>query len=1137
VKNCKSCFILLFCYLICTAVTGQQSFGKLKFSRIEVDAGLSNSNVTCFLQDSDGFLWIGTRDGLNKYDGYGFKVYRNDQEDSTSLLKNNIYVLFEDSQKTLWISTRGGGLHYYDKKFDRFVRIKQFSSYCVVASMSEDQQKNLWISGIRNDHAFAAQLDHHSMQWKSFDIFPSTEPVTFLRQKSENEFYVGVRRTGFFKWDKDKNTYQRFLPDLNDHINSMSNGFLRAVQDDQGNFWMTTAEGISKFNTRTEKFKSYTAYNIKDRPSISVILDLCIDGRYLWLGTENGGLLRLDTRTDQFVNFLTDKNDPTSLSDNSVWALYKDHQQRIWIGTFSKGICVLDKMREKFSELNIPLENDIVNAIRIDHKNRFWIGTEGGLVVKDDKLVKYYTHDPNKKESLSSNPVLCIFEDSKQEMWFGTWSGGINKYNEGKNNFTTYGADPNDPDALQDGNVFSIIEYSCTKKLLVSSFRGLNVLIDEKTGKYEHHVDERHVSNNVMSTIYEDSKGNIWTGSNAELNLYDLKTRKRKRYYVGSLNDSTTVGGYVNCILEDKKGRLWVGASNGLHWLRDKEYVGRYSTKDGLPNNIVRGMLEDNKGNLWLSTTQGLSVFNPESKVFKNYDINDGLLSNEFKPNSCFKSKDGKMFFGGKGIIVFSPDSLKENPFLPPVFITDLKLFNKSIVIGGSDNILKQNISETKEISLNHEYNFFTINYVALNFTTSHKNQYAYKLEGFDENWTYVGNQRSATFTNLDAGTYTFHVKACNNDGLWNEKGAKLIIHVLPPWWETWWFRTYIFFIIAGMALGYYWLRVRTIQQQNRRLENLVEVRTKELVIREEEIKAQNYKLFQQREELATQNEELLSSQEEISAQRDLVSMQNAELQEARAIIEDQNKKIMLRNENLEKEVEKRTEKLTEYNQQLEQFAFISAHNLRAPVARILGLGQILDLTGKDIVENKLVCDKIVTTTRELDRVVRDLNTILDVRKDDTSATLELDFKTELEMIKIHLEKDIVETRATIIEDFSKVRSIQTVKPYLDSIIQNLLSNAIRYRHGNRNPIIKISTALIDDYVCLSVQDNGLGIDLKLYGEKLFVLYNRFHLDIEGKGMGLYLVKTQVKALGGKIEVESEVDIGTTFKVYLKNAK
>jgi ligand-binding sensor domain-containing protein/signal transduction histidine kinase len=1135
VKNFRPGLIFLLCYTICITAAGQQSLGKLKFSRIEVNAGLSNSNITCFLQDSNGFLWIGTRDGLNKYDGYDFKVYRNDQEDSTSLLKNNIYVLFEDSHQTLWVSTRGGGLHYYDKKYDRFVRVTQFSSYCVVASISEDQQKNLWISGMRNEHAFAARLDHTSTQWQSFDIFPSAEPVTFFKQKSENEFYVGVRRTGFFKWNKKENTHNRFLPDDNDRTNSMGNGFLRAVLDDKENFWISTADGLTKFNSRTEKFKSYTPYNIKDQPSLSLILDLCVDGHFIWLGTENGGLLRLDTRTDQFSNFLMDKNDPTSLSDNSVWTLYKDHQQRIWVGTFSKGICLLDKMKEKFSELNIPLENDIVNAIRIDHKNRLWIGTEGGLAVKDGNVIRYYKHEPNKTGGLANNPVLSIFEDSRQQMWFGTWAGGINRYDEKKNNFITYGVDTSNPDALQDGNVFSIIEYSRTKQLLISSFRGLNILIDEKIGKFEHHPDERHASNNVMSTIYEDRKGNIWTGSNAELNLYDIKTRKRKRYYVGSLNDSTTVGGYINCILEDKKGRLWVGASNGLHLLKDKEYIIRYSTKNGLPSNIIRGMLEDNQGNLWLSTTQGLSKFNPESQVFKNYDVNDGLLSNEFKPNACFKNKDGKMFFGGKGIIVFHPDSLRTNPYLPSVFITDLKLFNKSVQIGGVDNILKQHIRETKEISLAHDYNFFTINYVALNFTTSHKNQYAYKLDGFDENWTYVGSQRSATFTNLDAGTYTFHVKACNNDGLWNEQGTTLTIHVLPPWWETWWFRTYVFFTITGAALGYYWIRVRTIHQQNKRLENLVSVRTKELILREEEIKAQNYKLLQQREELAAQNEELLGSQEEISAQRDLVSVQNAELQKARGIIEEQNKKITIRNENLEKEVEKRTAKLTEYNQQLEQFAFISAHNLRAPVARILGLGQILDLSDKDIKENKFICDKIVSTTRELDRVVRDLNTILEVRKDDTSARTEVDFETELSMVRSHLEKEITETHTTILADFSKVKSIQTVKPYLDSIIHNLVSNAIKYRHKNRNPIIKITTDIFENFVCLSVQDNGLGIDLNLYGEKLFVLYNRFHLNIEGKGMGLYLVKTQVTALDGKIEVESEVDNGTTFKVYLKN--
>jgi ligand-binding sensor domain-containing protein/signal transduction histidine kinase len=1105
---------------------------KVKFSRIDVNSGLSNSNITSFLHDSDGFLWIGTRDGLNKYDGYDFKIYRNDQEDSTTLLKNHIYFLFEDSNKQIWVSTRGGGLHLYDKKLDRFKRIKEFSSYCVVAYITEDLNRNVWISGVRNEHAFAARLDRKTNTWKSYEIFPSVEPVTFLQHEKDNQFWVGIRRTGFYKWDLQSNKVEKYVSDPKDP-QSISSGFLKAIADDQGHLWMSTAEGLSRFDRNTEKFVNFTVTNTKDQPALSIILDLCYDGRSIWMGTENGGLIALDTKNFKFRNFINDKNEPASLSDNSVWSVYRDHQGRIWVGTFSKGLCVIDNLREKFSELNIPLENDVVNAIRKDHKGRMWIGTEGGIVMKDEEGIHYFKNDPRKKGSLSNNPVLAIFEDHNNEMWFGTWTGGLNRYNENTKSFVSYMANDNIPHTIAANNVFAIAERSKTKQLLVSSFRGLNVMIDEKKGWFERHFDDKHPANNTISALYEDRENHLWVGSNAELNLYDVDTRKRKRYYVGSLHDSTTVGGYINCILEDSKGRLWVGASNGIHQIKGTEYVTRYSTKNGLPNNIVRGILEDNKGLLWLSTAQGLSAFNPKTGTFKNYDLGDGLLSNEFKPNACFKDKNGYLYFGGKGVIFFHPDSLKNNPHVPTVFITDVKLLNKSVKIGDNDSILTRAISETREISLDHQFNLFTINYVGLNFTASYKNQYAYKLEGFNDDWTFVGDQRSATFTNLDPGTYVFRVKASNNDGLWNETGTALTIHILPPWYETAWFKAAIALLVIVGAFGYYKLRVRAIQRRNRKLEKLVKERTRELQAREEEIRAQNFQLVEQRHELVTQNEELIGSQEEISAQRDLVALQNLELQKARAIIEEQNEKIMQRNETLEKEVEKRTKKIVEYNQQLEQFAFISAHNLRAPVARILGLGQVLELSKADDVEAKVVTDKIVHTTRELDRVVKDLNTILEIRKDNVLAVSEVSFEEELAMVKATLEKEVAENHARIAADFSACPKVQTVKPYLDSILINLVSNAIKYRDPDRLPVINISTSCEAGYVCLQVQDNGLGIDLQAYGDKLFVLYSRLHSHVEGKGMGLYLVKTQVTQLGGKIEVDSEPGKGTTFRIFL----
>ncbi|AYB32060.1 two-component regulator propeller domain-containing protein [Chryseolinea soli] len=1079
----------------------QSTVEKVNFSRIEVGSGLSNSNVTCILQDSKGFLWFGTEDGLNKFDGYTFKIYRNNPDDTASLLTNTINCIFEDSKNKIWVSTRSGGLQYYDNKLDRFIRISEFSTNSHILQITEDYNKNVWITGNKYFDAFVAQLDRNTGKWNSYILFPSKEPIESLIRESENEFWIGLRRGGFLKWNKQTNTFKRYLHDPKNSKSPVCFDIHKILKDDKGYLWIAAGEGLSKFEIKSETFTNFTA-NPSNPESLLInpIRDIAWANGHLLLATENGGLSRMDTTTNQFTNFLFDKNDPYSLSDNSVWSVYSDHQNRIWIGTFSKGLCVIDKLQNKFSQLDVVLENDVVNAIYQDHKKRIWIGTEGGIVLKDGNKVKYYKHEPSQKGSLSSNPILSIYEDSQNRIWFGTWAGGINRYDEKTDHFVNYSPDETKAQSLSDPNVYSIREYSKTKQLLVASYKGLNILTDENNGKFENYKESENESNNYIRSIYEDSGGNVWLGTIEELDLFDTKNKKIIRFDSRTNKKETKPSEIVNCVLEDRKKRLWVGATAGLELIIDKKFIKRFTTKDGLPNNIVNGILEDNKGNLWLSTTKGISKFNPDNKTIQNYNVSDGLLSNEFKPNACFKSKDGLLFFGGKGINVFDPDDIQQNPYAPPVYITDFKIFNKSVIIGEKDSLLKSHIGETQEIYLSYKYNVFSLEFAALNFSSSNKNRYAYKLEGFDNDWNYVGNQRSATFTNLDPATYTFRVKACNNDGLWNESGASLIIHILPPFWKTWWFRITTGIVIVSLSIGYYRIRVNAIKQHNKKLEILVANRTAELVNRDEEIQAQNNELFNQRE-----------------------------------IIEKQNIEILSRNETLEEEVKDRTKDLIEYNQQLEQFAFISAHNLRAPVARILGLGNILGFVRKNPEEEKSVIDKIIFATQELDTVVKDLSSILDLRNNNTSFITNISLEEELKLTKGILEKEIRETSASIIEDFSRAPFIRTLKPYLDSILVNLIGNAIKYRHLDRRPIIQIKSEIIENQICLTICDNGMGIDLLSYKEKLFTFYSRFHNHVEGKGMGLYLVKTQVVALGGKIEVESEIDQGTTFKILFKN--
>jgi signal transduction histidine kinase len=481
------------------------------------------------------------------------------------------------------------------------------------------------------------------------------------------------------------------------------------------------------------------------------------------------------------------------------------------------------------------------------------------------------------------------------------------------------------------------------------------------------------------------------------------------------------------------------------------------------------------------------------------------------------------MFGGVNGFNIFHPDSLVENSQEFPIAFTDFQIFNKPVPIGKEGSPLKEHINETSEVTLPYRHSVFSLEYAALSFLSPENVRYKYSLKGFvNEDWQEVGMERKVTYTNLHPGTYTFQVKASNVDGLWDHKGASLVIHILSPWWKTWWFRTTAGLLIVGLAVGYYKMRVHTIKIQNKKLESLVKNRT-------EELQQTNEELLERDDEILAQNNELLN-------QREALASQNEELHMARHTIEKQNAEIRLQNETLEEEVKERTKELVEYNQQLEQFAFISAHNLRAPVARILGLGNLLELIKSEPSEEYKIVKQLVFSTRELDTVIKDLNTILALRKDNISILTDVNLVEELRLVKMNLEKEIFETEALINEDFSRAPVIRTIKPYLDSILINLISNAIKYRHGARCPVIQIKSEIVENYICLTVDDNGLGINLELFQEKLFTLYSRFHNHVDGKGMGLYLVKTQVASLGGRIEVESEIDRGTTFKIFFRDS-
>jgi ligand-binding sensor domain-containing protein/signal transduction histidine kinase len=1134
--------------------------------------GLSQNHVLSIVQDKQGFIWFGTSEGLNRYDGYDFVIYRHDEKDSTSIISDNVHALIEDKAGEIWIGT-GGGLCKYDRASDIFTsysfekRKGQALSARRINKIIEDSNGDLWLaftSGlVIQFDPDKKKFSYHCITCDSANTknTKNSYEATSLLEDGSGNIWIGTHN-GLTVLDSTGSVKQIFKYDPADPFSINCNTINDLIFDASQNIWIATSEGICRYDASKNNFVRQV-HDEHNQNSLSLNVVKCLnedkEGR-LWIGTENGGLDIWDWRKNQFYHFKQNSADKRSIAENSIYCIYHDKLSNMWVGTNSQGVSYYNRFMKPFIAyqsypgVSTSLSYNKVVAVTEQPNSGYWIATDGGglnFLDKKTNLFKSYRHDPRNANGIQSDFVVDVLWDASEKcLWVATWGGGLSRYDPETKKFKTYRHSDKIPTSISTDNLWRLyIDFE--NVLYVGTYGGGLSIFNKQTQTFENFSVEHGMAERNVISMFRDSKGFLWMGSwGAGLSKMDLE--KRKFVPLGyNFSVKTVIG-----ILGDSLDKMWLVGSPGIEYYDPKKNASvLLGMDDGLPGSLVNSLIDDQKGNFWLGTNKGIVKFNVAKKTFEVFTVKDGLPTNQYS-SKLMRASDGTLFFGSvNGLVTFHPDSIRHNPIVPPVFITDLKVFNKSVSVGGKEKILDKHISETKEIWLPYEYNFISLHFVALNYTASQGNQYEYKLVGFDKDWIKVGSQRSATYTSLDAGTYTFRVKASNNDGLWNEEGTSLIIHVLPPWWETWWFKSLLLFAIISVAFTVYRLRVRAIQKQNKRLSFLVNERTKELKLLNEEINsqnkvlirneeeistqrdmlaAQNLTLLQRQDEIETQNEELKQSQEEISAQRDLVFQQNKKLEEAQTIIEKQNVEIMLRNEGLEQEVESRTKELVAYNHQLEQFAFISAHNLRAPVARILGLGKILELTPIDTPDKKLVYEKMVSTARELDRVVRDLNIILEIKKNSNAIVSEILLDEELIVVKQHIEKEIIETGAEIKSDFSKAPVIHSVKPYVESIFYNLLSNAIKYRHPERKPIIMLTSWRDKDCVCIKITDNGLGIDLDLFKDKIFNIYQRFHSHVEGKGLGLYLIKTQIEAMGGKIEIESKVDEGTAFKIYFK---
>lgn len=862
---------------LCSAWELHAQSSDVKFEHLTAAQGLSSNEIFVLMQDSRGFMWFGGME-LYKYDGYSFTTYKNDALDSTSISGPWINTLYEDrhgdlwiianlqlnrfdrvtgkftrhlsyrhptsicedtsegvGQDCMWFTTFGQGICQYHRSSERFTEyrhnrndsnsISSDSAYCAMVGVSG----NVWIGAANGLNS----LDRSRKQFAHYPHGPKGDVYTVYEDPDEPSRFLWIgTHDALYAYDKSSNSFSRYRNPFSKANRPEDNDVRTIYIDKKGRFWVGMMGGIARFDRSTRRFTSYQgglwantyayvnkAWSIREDRTGT-----------MWMISHWGPLRKCDEA----------KNDWTPVpivSDHEVTfhAMCEDRSGTMWFGTVADAVLKLDKARKPFSLYtktpgdSSSLSFSTVTGICEDASGTVWVGTMGGLNKLNASTGKFthYLHDDRKPNSLSHDRIWPILEDSKERLWIGTFGGGLDEFDRNKQRFVhhRYSAGnslglPNDAiDALcesRDGTLwigtddFNITEYSPTSNIFRRHFPGYAKTPDAAA---------------YVLAILEDHTGLIWIAvPMAGLSSYDRASDRWTQY----LRDPNAVDGSKSTgptgplsLCEDRRGTIWVGTDVGLfRFDRQTETFIQVGDRDRLPDHFIRAILEDGKGCLWLCTTNTLSKFDPTNDSLRNYDASDGVKIGPCELPTGHKNRKGEMFFGRKnGMLRFHPDSIRDNPCVPPIVITAFKKFDKIVPL---DSV----ISEKHFIEMSYKENVFSFEFVALNYTSPEKNQYAYKLEGFDNDWINCGTRRIATYTNLDGGSYIFRVKGSNNDGVWNEEGASIVVIITPPFWMTWWFRT-LFLVVMLASVGGS-IRYVEMKRLKRKIEQLEQERALE---------------------------------------------------------------------------------------------------------------------------------------------------------------------------------------------------------------------------------------------------------------------------------------------------------------------